>query len=179
MKTIGIVLLVLAILAVGLFFSQKLWMPLFGMSGENTEWNWVSSETTSEELQFTYPNPLPTKFVTAADWPPVVSMTTGAFSCTEGDVTDPEGMRRHFERRTIGGHMYCVATSAEGAAGSTFTSYEYAIEKGNSVARVSFTLRTPQCMNYDEPEQSACKTEQASFDTNALADKIASSIRAK
>jgi hypothetical protein len=104
-------------------------------------------------------------------------MTSEDFSCKEGSALNSDGKQAQFARKTIGGSLYCVATSAEGAAGSTYTSYEYATTQGDFLTKVSFTLRTPQCMNYDEPEQSACKTDQANFNVDALADRIASSLK--
>ncbi|MES2135311.1 MAG: hypothetical protein V4449_03670 [Patescibacteria group bacterium] len=179
MKTIHIILIVLAILGVGLFVTQKLWVPTVPVVSNDgmEDWNWVSTEISAQGTQFMYPNPLPTKFVTAQDWPPVVEIVAGEFSCTEGDAITQDGVQQHLALRTIGNHTYCVGTSSEGAAGSTYTSYEYSTKQGDSLVRVVFTLRMPQCLNYDEPDQTECKAEQASFNADALADRIVSSIR--
>lgn len=199
MKTIRIVLLLLIVLGVGLLITQKFWIPpLVALIMETEgapqalevpdvpdpvpkdgmeEWNWVLSEVSPQGTQFEYPDPLPTRFVSAQSWPPLVQMVANEFSCVEGDVRAADGPLKRLERRVINGHVYCVSLSSEGAAGSTYTSYEYATQQGDFVVRVVFTLRTPQCLNYDEPEQSACKTEQSSFNTDALADRIASSLR--
>jgi hypothetical protein len=146
-------------------------------SSDMSKWNWVLSEVSPQGAQFSYPKPVPTTYVTTQYWPPVVTMTSEDFSCKEGSALNSDGKQAQFARKTIGGSLYCVATSAEGAAGSTYTSYEYATTQGDFLTKVSFTLRTPQCMNYDEPEQSACKTDQASFNVDALADRIASSLK--
>ncbi len=69
-----------------------------------------------------------------------------------------------------------MTRQAEGAAGSTYTTYSYRFVKGDDLETLSFTLRTVQCLNYDEPKQSACQREQASFDPNALADQIAQTV---
>lgn len=52
-----------------------------------------------------------------------------------------------------------------------------ALKDEAAVRAFEFTLKLPQCLNYAEPQQSACKAEQASFDINGLVDRIASSIR--
>lgn len=180
MKKIHIVLIVLAVVAVVLLLTQKLWAPSVSVVPNGMDsWNWVFSEISPEGIRFSYPSPLPTKFVSAQNWPPVVEVMVSAFSCTEGDLVAENGSQKHLLRRQIGGHTYCVATSAEGAAGSTYTSYEYSTAQGASVARAVFTLRTPQCLNYDEPERAACTAEQANFNTDALADRIVSSIQTK
>ncbi len=205
MKKIQVILLTLIIVGVGLLLTQKFWVPPLvavilkhegiyqsadipeavptisnvsdhGM-GNMEKWNWVLSETSPQGTQFMYPSPLPTRYVKAQAWPPLVEMTADEFSCIEGNMVASDGSPKHFERRVLGEHTYCVATSVEGAAGSTYTNYEYFIPQGDFVVRVAFTLQTPQCLNYDEPERGLCQEEQASFNVDALVDRVASSIR--
>lgn len=191
------------ILGMGLILTHKLWIPSLvnailkqeeisqSVDGKEDvvsddpkitysnmdDWGWTLSEISPQGTQFMYPSVLPTKFVTAQTWPPTVEMTAGEFVCTEGEATLSDGSSKYFERRTIAGSAYCVGTSSEGAAGSTYTSYEYSTAQGDFLTRVIFTLREVQCLNYDEPEQSSCKSEQANFDPNDLADRIVSSLR--
>ncbi len=139
-------------------------------------WNWVLSPVSPQGTQFKYPEPLPTKYVVAQDWPPKVTMVAEEFACEPGSAVGADGEMKRFALRTLDGSDYCVGFSAEGAAGSTYTSYEYSTDQGDFVTRVSFTLRTPQCMNYDDPERGICKTEQALFTTDALAVDILSSL---
>lgn len=144
--------------------------------------NWiVATTTTSPGIQFLYPRALGFAFVTPVDWPPTVSRSVGTLTCPEGegDIITPDGNATRFKRQTINGQTYCIAMSDEGAAGSTYTSYQYSTIKDNAVVSVSFILRTPQCMNYDEPKQTACKNEQAEFDVAALALGILASITMK
>lgn len=127
---------------------------------------WLLSTPDSRGIQFMYPQKLPTAYITAQDWPPQVSLTAGElYSCAEQDEI------------MVGDRAFCVVKKSEGAAGSTYITYEYITAQGDFLARVKFTLRFPQCVNYDEPNQSACKNEQTSFDIDGLADRIASSIR--
>jgi hypothetical protein len=203
MKTIRIILLVLIIVGLGLLATQKFWLaPLVdqilewqGVSNELTayvptendilpgnasssseqmsDWNWVNGEAGANKTQFSYPNPLPTTYVTAVDWPPQVTVTTEPFDCK---ATPNANGGTIVDRRTIHDREYCVTVSGEGAAGSTFTKYTYSAKEGDVVETVYFILRTPQCMNYDDPKQSDCNAEQAEFDVDALAARISESI---
>jgi hypothetical protein len=128
--------------------------------------DWTLSQPDSQGIQFMYPQKLPTSYITAQEWPPQVTLTAGEqYSCAEQD------------ERMVGDRAFCVVKTNEGAAGTTYSTYEYITAQGDFLARVKFTLKFPQCMNYDEPNQSACKNEQASFDIDGLVDRLASSIR--
>lgn len=134
--------------------------------------NWISSEPTDQDLIYLYPEALPTSFITASEWPPVLE-ETGSYSCTES----PAAAGTETEKRMVGEREYCVALRSEGAAGSTYRSYEYAFKFGDGSFRTTFTLRYPQCDNYDEPQRGACKSEQANFNVDGVVDRIAQSIQ--
>lgn len=138
---------------------------------------WKYSEPDSAGMQFMYPESLPTTFITATDWPPRVEFVAGKYSCKEGPLSASDGPITTLKKHTIGDREYCVATHSEGAAGSMYTNYEYTTLRGEAVVRVLFTLKFPQCLNYIEPNQSACKSEQNSFDIDGLADRIFHSIK--
>lgn len=139
--------------------------------------NWVST-TTSQGIQFMYPDPLPTTYIEPGAWPPLVEMNPGSFSCTEGAAVGDDGRERTIERRRIVEHVYCVTVAAGGAAaGSTYPTYEYITARSDSLVRIVFTMRIPQCANYDEPKRTACFTEEEEFDTDGLADRIAASVQ--
>lgn len=129
---------------------------------------WIYTEPNAQGLQWHYPRELPTIYISAASpegWPPQVLLEGGEYSCAEQDI------------RMVGDREYCIVKTSEGAAGSIYTTYEYITAQGDFVARVTFTLRFPQCANYGEAEQVACEAEQSSFDIDGLADRITSSIR--
>ncbi len=105
---------------------------------------------------------LTTKYINAVDWPPQVQVVAGPFSCTEPKV--------------IAGRTYCVTKVSEGAAGSTYTQYAYALALGGQVKTFTFTLRFSQCANYDEPQKSECEAERASFDPDQWIDKIVENL---
>jgi hypothetical protein len=138
---------------------------------------WLLSSPNSQGVRFMYPLELPTTYISAVEWPPLVERTVNEYSCTPGPITDADGPLKTQERRVIGDREYCVTSSAEGAAGSTYRAYEYAFQFGNATYRVVFQLRYPQCLNYDEPQRGACTREQANYDVDALIDRIAQSIQ--
>ncbi len=146
------------------------------MSGTS---QWVLSAVSAQGAQYMYPQTLTTQFISAQNWPPQVTVPAGDFSCAEGQHADTDGVMKKFEKHMIGDRTYCVAIESEGAAGSTYTTYNYSTQQGDFVPHVSFTLRFPQCLNYDQPNQSQCLAEQKTFDIDGLADRIISSIRMK
>jgi hypothetical protein len=201
MKTIRIILLALIVVGLGLLLTQRFWVPsLVTMileqektvevpapeitttapilpAAEMANWNWVTSDVSAQGMQFMYPEPLPTEFVTVADWPPAVSLVAGEFVCAGVDTATANGAANSSTiLRVIGQSEYCVSVAYEGAAGSTYTTYQYVTKQGDFLEQVSFTLRTPQCLNYDEPKQSTCKLEQANFAVDALAERIVASM---
>ncbi|HYF10351.1 MAG TPA: hypothetical protein VD967_01980 [Candidatus Paceibacterota bacterium] len=115
-------------------------------------------------LSYQYPPDLGTSYISVAEWPPRVTFRD-SYSCLAT------------ERRVINSREYCVTAVSEGAAGSVYTEYSYAFPRGPRTAVLSFTLRTPQCANYAEPQRSACEAERDSFDPDVLAGRIAESLR--
>jgi len=138
---------------------------------------WILSEPNSQDVRFLYPDRLTTSFISAVEWPPLVERTVNKYSCTEGPITAADGPLKETSRHIVGDREYCVTTSSEGAAGSTYNSYDYSFALGTTTYRVAFQLRFPQCMNYNEPQQSACRAEEDTFDVSGLVDRIAQSIQ--
>lgn len=141
-------------------------------TNEVPEMNWVLSPITSSGTQFSYPASLSTEYLLPAEWPPKVELTAGQYSCEER-----QSETSATEHRLIDGRTYCRTISTEGAAGSTYTSYEFTTAQGDFVVNISFTLRAPHCTNYDESVQDTCTAEQESFNADTLADRIAASLR--
>lgn len=139
--------------------------------------NWISSEPTPQGFLFLYPERIPTTFISASEWPPLVERTENKYSCNESAAAASDGPQKTTKKQMVGDREYCVTESSEGAAGSIYHTYEYAFEFGGVPYRTVFTLRFPQCENYDEPQRSACKAEQSSFDINGVVDRIAQSIQ--
>lgn len=129
------------------------------------------STATANGVTFKYPNPFPGSYISATNWPPEVAKLTEAYACaftTSSVAGAPQSVEK-----TIQGATYCVTTSSEGAAGSTYVTSFY--KTGGLQA--TFVLRYPQCLNYDQPEQEACMQGQQGLDVDVLAAQILSSVR--
>jgi hypothetical protein len=168
MKPLGVIGLVL-LAVVAAFVIVRVSIPDMFDDG------WVRSAPNAQGLTFAYPDPFPGTNVSTAEWPPVIEMTAGEYACAaDGAATD--GPFSSVHERIIDGRTYCVREMREGAAGSTFVTYEYATARDGAILRAVFTLRFVQCGNYDEPQMDACAAEQAAFDVDALASRIMESI---
>lgn len=138
---------------------------------------WTLSVPNAQGIRFMYPRLLPTTYVSGVEWPPIIERTANTYSCSEGPITAADGPLKETVRRMVEDREYCITTMDEGAAGSLYRTYEYAFEFGGVAHRAMFTLRFPQCENYDEPQRSLCSNEQQTFDIDGLMDRIAQSIR--
>jgi hypothetical protein len=137
-----------------------------GNENDDEEWQLANNS----EFSFRYPVDSGSDYVEMTDWPPEVQLTDDEFTCTEaGAETDRAGRT---DSVTIGGRDYCRTTVAEGAAGSTYRQYAYAFAHAEGTAIMTFSVRMPQCANYDGSEQTACAGQQAEFDTDILVDQM-------
>jgi hypothetical protein len=117
-------------------------------------------------------------YINPQEWPPQVNLLEAApLDCVPADKPTAHGGQT--EAKTVNGREYCVTTQVEGAAGSTYTDYAYLTILNNRLIRVNLTLREPQCLNYDQPKQGECQTEQANFDLDKVIDQIISSLTFK
>lgn len=131
--------------------------------------------TNSQGITFGYPEQLSTTYISVADWPPIVTVTDGPFSCTEaGEEIARAGKT---EKLMIDGREYCVTKVSEGAAGSIYTQYSYITPTGNNNAvNLTFTLRFVRCINYDEAQKLQCEEERMTFDIDSVIDRIVKTI---
>lgn len=140
---------------------------------ETDSWKTLADE--SSGVTFKYPQNIDLKYVSLFDWPPKVQIINEEFTCTEAGTPTLRGGQTTKEE--INGTKFCVTKIMEGAAGSTYTEYAYAFPVENKTAIFTFTLRSPNCGNYDEPQMSECKAEQDSFDFRPTVSKIAKSLK--
>ena len=112
---------------------------------------------------------LPTTYIKPVEWPPKLELKNAPFVCNEGDFKE----NGTTERRMINGRTYCVTRVVEAAAGTVYTDYVYETQRDDSVIQLSFTLRAPQCANYDEVQRTECEAEKTNFDLDSLIDRIA------
>lgn len=124
-------------------------------------------------ISFRYPEVFQTSYVYLQAWPPAARVIEGPLVCTR-DGSEREG---EVGTRTIGKRVYCVSEFVSAAAGSTYKEYSYSTEtRKNNVIVLTFSIRTPDCANYDEREQLACRREQQNFDMDPVIDRIIDTI---
>lgn len=136
--------------------------------------NWQIMVDQAQGITFQYPKQLLTKYIDAFTWPPTVKIMTGVFSCLQAPLNSVS--QEKITQRTVDSRTYCVEEKSGGAAGSTYTDYVYTGVKFGQLITVSFTLRYPQCLNYDDPQKTECLNERTAFDLDSLVDRIVASI---
>lgn len=130
-------------------------------------------------LFFQYPENLGIQYISTVDWPPLMTIESGKFTCNEaGSIDSPAGETKKYN---INGHNYCVTRKSEGSAGGVYNLYAYAFPKqmqgDEKIIILTFSLRFDQCGNYGEPQRTACQREQSSFDIGRIIDSIADSLK--
>ncbi|QQR83391.1 hypothetical protein IPJ72_06390 [Candidatus Peregrinibacteria bacterium] len=126
-------------------------------SSENDQEKWESYK--DDTLSFHYPARSGSAYVSFQDWPPQVSIQESA-------VCDGE-------MHSLNNQNACVTLQSEGAAGSVYTTYQYQVEQPSGrMVVMKFTVRTPQCLNYPEPESDDCTRDQAAFRADQLAGQM-------
>ena len=135
---------------------------------------WKTFSDAGQRIDFQYPDqPVTTTYIHAVDWPPQVAVADGPFICTEGGSEIAQA--GHTQQQTINGHAYCMTKESEGAAGSVYTQYAYAFPKNDKVVIMTFSLRSVQCANYDDPQKTECETERQAFEIGGTIDRMAQS----
>jgi hypothetical protein len=141
----------------------------------NDLWKTITSD---EDITFKYPKELLAKYVSVVEWPPVIKIETGTYSC-QTTPQEISSMSDITSERLVDNRTYCVNIKNEGAAGSVYSSYVYTTTKNGKLVNVSFTLQYPNCNNYDEVQRKACTSEREAFDIDGTVDRIVQSIVAK
>jgi hypothetical protein len=131
--------------------------------------------TNDEGVTFKYPKELLAKYVSVVEWPPVIRIETGTYSC-QTTPQEISSMSDITSERLVDNRTYCVNIKNEGAAGSVYSSYVYTTAKNGKLVKVSFTLQYPNCNNYDDGQSRACASEREAFDIDSTVDRIVQSI---
>jgi hypothetical protein len=134
--------------------------------------------TNDDGITFQYPKELLAKYISVAEWPPVVKIETGTYSC-KTTPQEVSSMSDITSQRLVDDRIYCVNVKYEGAAGSVYSSYTYTTLKNGKLINISFALRYPNCNNYDEEQNKACTSEREAFDIDGTVDRIAQSVQLK
>jgi membrane-bound inhibitor of C-type lysozyme len=135
---------------------------------------WKTATSSQIGLSFRYPEKLTTEYIHTVNWPPQIQVLDKKFTCNETGVEIAQGGQT--VKITVDNREYCVTKSSEGAAGSTYTQYAYTFPKNGQTITLTFTLRTVQCGNYDDPQKTACEQERESFDLDGVVDRIAQTV---
>ncbi len=194
----GVILLIIVIIAYifnywwsGVGFTRQAEMPPINLVAENiipvpdsgekipeaaasTTAAWLTYADGAHGFSFKYPPQLTAKYITPQVWPPQISFSDGHLICPVTPATGSQAER--ISRERIGQREYCLDAQSEGAAGSVYTDYSYKTELGGRLVAVNFTLRYPQCYNYDNPQQAECVNERQIFNLTDLIDKIVGTI---
>ena len=149
--------------------------PGEGQSDSSLGLVWISTTTPQAKYSFEYPDDFKRAYVHPVDFPPTITESSSPLTCRGGGTEVLRGGIA--EMRSINGRSYCRVVTAEGAAGSTYREYAYSKSMWDRVVTLTFTTREPQCGNYDEPERLTCETEQRTFDADAIADRIFSTVK--
>lgn len=139
--------------------------------------SWQTSTDVSTGVSFKYPEQLSTTYIHSTDWPPHIDISTAEFTCTEAGTETARAGKT--EKKMINGHEYCVTVLTEGAAGSTYTQYAYATHIGERTVIATFSLRSVQCGNYDEPQKNACEAERTAFNIDLIVDEMIGTVTFK
>jgi len=150
----------------------SLWTITENNNDSNNLWTTTIND---QSITFQYPKELLVKYVSVAEWPPVIKIETGTYSCKTTPL-EISSMSDIISERLVDNRTYCVNIKNEGAAGSVYSSYVYTATKNGKLVKVSFTLQYPNCNNYDEEQRKACTGEREAFDIDSTVDRIVQSI---
>lgn len=151
----------------GIIIVSSVLLNRFSNSSAPVDSSWLTATSTVATVR--YPQAFSSEYVSPVAWPPKVQLVSEVYACDTLSASKAEHI-------IVSGHDYCKTIMKGAAAGSAYTEYSYSFKQGAQTAVLSFTLRFPQCMNYDEPRAMECKTAQKSFDADSLADTIAQAV---
>jgi hypothetical protein len=153
--------LIFILLAIILVSGVLYWAGTHKQDTEQSTTNTDTSSTPAKSDNFSaqFPDIRSEGYYYVQDWK--LTSEDKPFSCIEAQQTTPrEPGEEQVVQKTINNNIYCIHSSVEGAAGTSYTTYKYMSEKYGQLVAISFTLGEVNCGNYDEPKSSACLTEQ-------------------
>ncbi|MFA5047821.1 MAG: hypothetical protein WC516_02140 [Patescibacteria group bacterium] len=137
--------------------------------------SWKVATDKAQKMGFLYPEKIVADYISAQEWPPKITVTSGGMSCQETSAMS--SLPEQTMKRLIGGRDYCIKLVAEGAAGTIYTTYDYTTQIDDRLVNINFTLRYPQCDNYDDPAKTNCKRERETFNLDLLVNQMMNSIK--
>jgi len=154
----------------------SLWSITENLSAAETNNNLWTTITNDDGITFQYPKELLAKYVSIAEWPPVIKIETDTYFC-KTTPQEVSSMSEITSQRIVDNRTYCVNIKHEGAAGSVYSSYAYTTVKNGKLVKVNFSLRYTNCGNYDEEQNKACASEREAFDIDSTVDRIVQTIK--
>jgi len=142
---------------------------------DNNLWKTITND---DGITYQYPKNILAKYISVAEWPPVVKIETGTYSCKTTPM-EVSSLADITYQRLVDDRAYCMNIKNEGVAGNVYSSYTYTTIRNDKLVSVDFTLRYINCNNYDEGQSRACTNERESFDLDATVDRIVQTIKYK
>ena len=137
--------------------------------------SWKTSN--SQGIEFRYPEKLTTRYIVTREWPPVVKIQSGIFSCVE-TPHPTNSSTLVITQRMVDNRTYCVEVKHESAVtGNDYVHYTYTIPKNGKLILISFVLEYPACDHYDKERNQACTNEYESFDLGRVVDRMVQSVK--
>jgi hypothetical protein len=128
--------------------------------------NVKAPEKQNPDTQNSGPYVFNTTYIGPVDWPAAIRTINEPYVCVEeGQETMRAGIT---VKMVIDSAEYCVTKESEGAAGTMYTNYTVSHAVGSNTEIANFSLKFPQCYNYDNPKQTECLTEQKNFDLKPI-----------
>ncbi len=129
---------------------------------------------------FQYPKTIGGLYVTAQQWPPKISVQTAPsdFICAVGKTND--GVEVSQEK--VGTSTICLTAREDGAAGSIYTTYDFAWVvpglQNSNIVTLSFIVKAPSsCMVYSGAKRAVCNKEVAEFSVEKLIQQIVPTVK--
>ena len=116
---------------------------------------------------------LPAPYVSVQqNWPPTIQNSAAAYACSVGAGNADLG--ENTVQKIINGRTYCLHTSSEGAAGSSYRTFSYttASQTGTGTETATFILRYENCSAYDGAQQSQCSAAQSGLDIDGIVGSL-------
>ncbi len=98
--------------------------------------------------------------------------STTPYSCNLAGSDESMVVSAKTEKHVVGRYEYCVTTQTEGAAGSSYNTYNYTVAHNSGTVIFDFAVQYTQCANYDETEKKACEAERAIFSIDSFVSQM-------
>jgi len=138
-------------------------------------YGWQTYADPANNLEFQYPQTLTAQYIFIVSWPPQIKISQDPFNCDE--TPTESSLPNRVSQRLVDDRVYCVKAESEDATGSIYTTYNYTGQLDDKSVTLTFTLRFPQCLNYNDPKQTECQNEREAFDLDGVMDRIFQSLK--